>query len=86
MSPHIPDHLFLGNSKVVKLPDFSPVSECEVPAYPVAGVKYAVTGIVNGSVMKCGGQYAVCGAYKGCPKKVIERLDQAQNQSTKLQP
>ena len=48
------DLLFLGDSKIFKLPDFIPAN-CSIPSYPVSGLRYSVTGLVKGSVMTCGG-------------------------------
>ena len=46
--------LYLG-TKTVQMPNFTVKSNCPTQPYPVAGVAYAVTGIVNGAVMTCGG-------------------------------
>ena len=51
------DLLYLGNSLTVELPSFSPYTSCSVQEYPLAGLSYAVSAIVGGEVMVCGGQY-----------------------------
>ena len=51
------DLLYLGNSLTVELPSFSPYTSCSVKEYPLAGLSYAVSAIVGGEVMVCGGQY-----------------------------
>ena len=50
------DLLYLGDSNIVELPSFSPVTSCSVKPHPVSGLRYAVTGIVDGEIMVCGGQ------------------------------
>ena len=47
------DLVFLKDS-LQFLPDFTSAAECFVPAFPGSLVS-TVSGLVNGSVMKCGG-------------------------------
>eukprot|EP00092_Neocalanus_flemingeri_P004950 GFUD01005323.1.p1 GENE.GFUD01005323.1~~GFUD01005323.1.p1 ORF type:complete len:601 (+),score=163.41 GFUD01005323.1:149-1951(+) len=58
-----PDLLFLAD-RTVQLPNFLTGTSCSLPPYPLTGTKenrtgldfrYAVTGIVSGEVMTCGG-------------------------------
>ena len=46
--------LYLG-TMTVQMPYFTVKSNCPTQPYPVARVTWAVTGIVNGAVMTCGG-------------------------------
>ena len=42
---------------MAELPSFTVKSDCDVPPHPLEGLKYAVTGIVDGKVMTCGGEF-----------------------------
>ena len=46
--------LYLG-TMTVQMPNFTVKSNCPTQPYPVARVTNAVTGVVNGAVMTCGG-------------------------------
>ena len=50
-----PDLLYLG-SKTVELPSFSPLPGCTAPPHPVQGLRRAVTAVVEGRVITCGGE------------------------------
>ena len=47
--------MYLGHYGAFKLPSFTPASNCSIPKHPVKRLRYAVTGIVNGKIMSCGG-------------------------------
>jgi len=55
-TPVSPSLLYLG-SKTLQLPSFSPLPGCTAPPHPDANcnVEYAVTGLVGGKVLACGG-------------------------------
>ena len=49
--------LYLSDTKMVMLPSFQAVQGCSVPPYPVTSLRYyAVSGIVNGKLIICGGK------------------------------
>ena len=49
------DVMFLGENAIVKLPSFRPISNCSFPQHPIQELKYAITGLVDGKIMTCGG-------------------------------
>ena len=51
------DLIFLGGETIAELPSFTVKSDCDVPPHPVEGLEDAVTGIVDGKVMTCGGEF-----------------------------
>ena len=48
----------------MKVPSFQPATDCPVPPYPLAGVHLAVSGIVNDTVIICGGKCVIITQYK----------------------
>ena len=51
------DLILLGGETIAELPSFTVKSDCDVPPHPLEGLEYAVTGIVEGKVMTCGGEF-----------------------------
>ena len=52
---YVSDLLYLNSSLILELPSFSP-SNCNVPAHPEGVVQAAISGLVNGNIMICGGE------------------------------
>ena len=51
--------MYLGDTNMVEVPSFHPVYDCPVPPYPLAGVNGAVSGIVTGKIIICGGKVVI---------------------------
>jgi len=50
------DLIYLGGGVMRELPTFSPLSNCTVPPYPIEVLKDAVTIVIEGEIMTCGGK------------------------------
>ena len=48
--------LFVGPGKILQVPSFTLATGCSVPSYPISGLRYAVTGVVDNKIMTCGGK------------------------------
>jgi len=49
------DLLYLGEIGAYKLPSFTPASNCSIPNHRIKRLRFAVTELVNGKIMTCGG-------------------------------
>jgi len=50
------DLIYLGRAPLFELPTFSPLYDCSIPPHPVEELHDAVTGLVEGKIMTCGGR------------------------------
>ena len=46
--------MYIGQ-QALELPTFAPLSGCSIPEYPEDKIHQAVTGVVDGKIMSCGG-------------------------------
>jgi len=46
--------MYIGKM-ALELPSFTPLSNCSIPKYPEERLEHAVTGVVDGKIMSCGG-------------------------------
>ena len=49
------DVLYVGNM-ALELPSFTTLTNCSIPEYPEDKVAEAVTGVIDGKIMSCGGK------------------------------
>ena len=49
------DLLYFGDT-IVELPSFEPFTKCKVAPHPVKDLGVAVTGLLDGKVITCGGE------------------------------
>ena len=54
VKPFFIDLLYFGN-KIVELPSFERFTKCKVAPHPIEELGIAVTGLLNGKVVTCGG-------------------------------
>ena len=57
---NIVDLIYLGGGSLWELPSFRPFSNCSVPPHPVEGLDNAggaVSGVFEGKIMTCGGEF-----------------------------
>jgi len=54
-----PNVMYIGSINIgqmaLELPSFTPLSNCSIPKYPEDKVHEAVTGVIDGKIMSCGG-------------------------------
>ena len=50
------DVMYVGGSKAVELPSFTLLSNCSIFNHPEGELYRAVTGMVDGKIMSCGGK------------------------------
>jgi len=50
----IPNVMYIGKM-ALELPSFTPLSNCSIPKYPEDRLEHAVTGVIDGKIMSCGG-------------------------------